>query len=228
MASHPTTNLNEHDILRALLGKLSDETAQVRDLMGIMRLESQDRHAGTRLVIQDLSNRVDVVVGEVEKLKDQVTQVREDRHNTNNKLQVHELKINELETRLAGLEKEIERVRTEGQADRNAIKRSLDEDRITRKAEMAAFMEHASKVDRENVKRDSEVAKISQSVGVLAEEFGVADKTDLGDSKKPLAQVPKLQNIEQWARNSKTANFIVIVCVAIDIIYRTVVAHLPQ
>lgn len=220
---HPTTSVSEFEVLRGLVAQVSEQASAVKDALGVLRLESSDRHGETRLAIQDLSKRVESAVVEVEKLK---LEFRDHRHSVNTTLTTHALEIAQLKSRLDGFESMIAQLRKDSEDERNAIRRALDESNKTRADETKAIMDYMSKLADAHNKRDGEMTQVRQAVGEIAKELGISGRTDIVPTTP--GEQPKLHNIETWARTSRTAQLIMAICVAIDIVYRTIIAYIPH
>lgn len=215
--------------LAVLIGNLTEQSAKVQDAVGILRLESNELHGGTRTAVLGLSTRVDTVVDEVEKLKKSVLEIREDKHRVNNILHEHELKINSLEGQLDTLFLQVQQLEAKMSEERSEMRRSFSEAGEVRRLETEAIKNHIERLEssirateESAKKRDEEMAKVSDGMSAVIDELGIEDRTALGRQPRPgeVLPPPKLRSLEAWAKSSRIVQAVVALGVVADVLAR--------
>lgn len=222
-------NTDQLATLAVLIGDLTDQSAQLRDAVGILRLESNERHGETRIAVMGLSTRVDTVVEEVEKLKKSVLEVREDKHRVNNILHEHALKISTLEGQLDTLFVQVAQMKSDMAEERNLMRRSFTEAAEVRRLETQAIQNHIEKLESaiqantvSSEKRDLEMTKVADGLSAVIDELGIEDRTALGRQPRPgeVLPPPKLRSLEAWAKSSRIVQAVVALGVVADVLAR--------
>lgn len=217
-----TQQLDQFDILRALIGELAAQSASVRDTIGQMRIESKEQHGEFRAVVQALATQVDSVVVEVNSLKMAIEELRQDGRRVELTVQDHTIRIKTLESALSSLEHQIEQIRSIMAEDRNTVRRALEEAAVARKQETEAVMAHMTKLEHAlnsaGERRDGEIAKVTEAMSAVVDELGIEDRVELGRTlPKGEKAKPRLQQIDSLERRAKS-NQIVQIIIAIGFI----------
>lgn len=233
--SNETKSLDQFEILRALISELTEQSISVRDAVGIMRVESKDRHGETRTAIQELSVRVDSVVGEVESLKKAIEEIRVDGHRVDGVVQEHGAEIANLKNQLLSLSTQVGQLRTEMLEDRSAFRRAFAESTEARKSEMQAIENHMRLLEgalntsnERGERRDSEMAKVAEAVGAVVEELGIAHRVELGrTSKGDPAPIPKLEAVDKRSKNAQVIQAVIAIGVLADTLVNVIKHYFP-